>query len=108
MGLGPTGCDVAPLAENREGDVAGVQAGQLDDVAGVEGAAFALLGRGLTGVPHEVVGDQLATSLERFEQGERPVGPDQREVGVDLDHGKAPTGCGDCVAFAGVRLLSDS
>jgi hypothetical protein len=39
------------------------------------------------GVPHEVVGDELSAPFERFEQGERPVGPDQREVGVYLDHG---------------------
>jgi hypothetical protein len=39
------------------------------------------------GVPHEVVGDQLSATFERFEQGERPVRPDQREVGVYLDRG---------------------
>ncbi len=48
---------------------------------------FALLGCGSAGVPHEVVGDELSAPFERFEQGERPVGPDQLEAGVYLDHG---------------------
>ena len=65
-----------------------MKAGQLRTWV-VHHAAFALLGRGLAGVPHEVVGDELPGPLERVEEGERPVGPDQREVGVDLDHGQA-------------------
>ena len=36
-----------------------------------------------------------------------PCGPGQREAGVDLDHGQAPPGRGDRVAFPGVRLLPD-
>jgi hypothetical protein len=64
-----------------------MQVGQLGDLGGVEGAAFALLGRRSAGVPHEVVGDELSAPFERVEQGERPVRPDQREVGVCLDHG---------------------
>ena len=82
-----------------------MEVGQLRDVGGVEGAAFALLGRGSAGVPHEVVGDELPAPLERLEQGERPVWPDQREVGVHLDHGQSPSCRGDRVPFAGVRLL---
>ena len=35
----------------------------------------------------------------------RPVGPDQFEVGVDLDHGQAPSRRGDRVALPHVRLL---
>ena len=58
-------------------------------------------------MPHEVVRDELATPLERVEQGDRPVGPDQCEVGVHLDHGQAPSGRGDRVALPGVRLLPD-
>jgi len=46
-----------------------MQVGQLADLRGVERAAFALLGRGPPGVPHEVVGDQQPASFERFEQG---------------------------------------
>ena len=34
-----------------------------------------------------------------------PSRPDQREIGVYLDHGQAPSGRGDRVAFPGVRLL---
>jgi hypothetical protein len=43
--------------------------------------------------------------LERVEQRERPAGPGQLEAGVDLDHGQAPPGRGDRVAFPRVRLL---
>ena len=75
------------------------------DLGGVERAAFALLGRGPAGVPHEVVGDELPAPLERVEQRDRPVRPGQREAGVDLDHGQPPPGRGDRVAFPGVRLL---
>jgi hypothetical protein len=64
-----------------------MKVGQLRDLGGVEGAAFTLLGRGSAAVPHEVVGDELSAPFESVEQGERPVGPDQREVGVYLDHG---------------------
>jgi hypothetical protein len=38
-------------------------------------------------MPHEVVGDELSAPFERFEQGERPVDPGQRKIGVHLDHG---------------------
>ena len=82
-----------------------MQVGQLRDLGGDPRAAFALLGRGVAGVPHEVVGDELSASLESVEQGERPVGPDQLEVRVHLDHGQAPSGRGDRVAFPRVRLL---
>ena len=82
-----------------------MQVGQLGDLGGAPRAAFALLGRGSAGVPHEVVGDELPASFERVEQGERPVRPDQLEARIDLDHGEAPTGRGDRVAFPGVCLL---
>jgi hypothetical protein len=59
----------------------------LRDLGGDPRAAFALLGRGSAGIPHEVVGDELSAPFERIEQSERPVGPDHREVGVYLDHG---------------------
>ena len=98
---------VGSLAEDRVRDVAGMQVGKLRDLGGAPRAAFALLGRGMAGVPHEVVGDELLPPLERVQQGERPLQPDQREAGVDLDHGQAPPGRGDRVAFPGVRLLPD-
>ena len=56
-------------------------------------------------MPHEVVGDELPASLERIEQRDRPAWPGQLEVGVHFDHGKAPSGRGDRVAFPDVRLL---
>jgi hypothetical protein len=63
-----------------------MKVGQLRDLGGDPRAAFALLGRGVAGPPHEVVGDEQSAPFERFEQGERPVGPDQRESWVQLDH----------------------
>jgi hypothetical protein len=84
-----------------------MQVGQLRDLGGDPRAAFALLGRGPAGVPHEVVGDELPAALERVEQGERPAVPGQREAGGYLDHGQAPPGRGDRVAFPSVRLLPD-
>ena len=96
---------VGTLTEDRVGDVAGMQVGQLRDLGGDPRAAFALLGRGPAGVPHEVVGDEKPSPFERVEQGERPIGPDQWRSGVYLDHGEAPSGRGDGVAFPGVRLL---
>jgi hypothetical protein len=63
-----------------------MKVGQLCDLCGHPRTAFALLGRGFPGVPHEVVGDELSAPFERFEQRDRPVRPDQRQVGVDLDH----------------------
>ena len=47
----------------------------------------------------------LTAALECFKQGEPPVGPDQLEVGIHLDHGEAAAGRGDGVAFMRVRLL---
>jgi hypothetical protein len=82
-----------------------VQVGQLGNLAEEQRAAFALLGSRALRPPHGVVGDELPSSFERIEQGERPVGPDQREVWIDLNHRQAPTGRGDRVAFAGVCLL---
>ena len=50
----------------------------------------------------------MSAPVERVEQGERPVRAGQREAGVYLDHGQAPPGRGDRVAFPGVRLLPDA
>ena len=71
----PGAFGVGALAQDGEGDVAGVQVGQFGDLGGDPGAAFALLGGGMAVPPHEVVGDQLAASFERVEQGDRPGGP---------------------------------
>jgi hypothetical protein len=98
---------VGTLTEDRVGDVAGMQVGQLTDLRCHPSAPLALLGGGSARVPHEVVGDELSVPFERVEQGERPVGPDQWRAGVCLDHGEAPSGRGDGVAFPGVRLLSN-
>ena len=97
---------VRALAEDRVGDVAGMEVGQLRDLGGDPRAAFALLGRGPAVVPHVVVGDELSAPFERVEQG-RPVRPARRAGGgVDLDHGQAPPGGGDRVAFPGVCAFS--
>jgi hypothetical protein len=58
---------VRTLKEDREGDIARMQVRQLRDLGGDPGAALALLGCGAAVVPHEVVGNQLATALERVE-----------------------------------------
>jgi hypothetical protein len=84
-----------------------MQVGQLADLPVVQRAALALVGGGLAGEPHVKVGDQLSAPFERFKQGERPVGPDQREVGVYLDHRETAACRGNRVALVTVRLLSD-
>jgi hypothetical protein len=61
--------------------------GKLGDLGGDPRAAFALLGRGLAGVPHEVVGDELSAPFEGVEQRQRSLRPDQRQMGVHLDYG---------------------
>jgi len=53
-----------------------------------------------------VVGDQLAAALEGVSQRDRPVGADDRDRAVDLDHRQPPPGGGDRVALAGVSLLA--
>jgi hypothetical protein len=82
-----------------------MQVRQLPDLGGDPRAALALVGRGVPGPPHEVVGDELPAPLERVEQGDRPVRPGQLQAGIDFDHRQAPAGRGDRVALAGVRLL---
>src|ERR1700761_1266482 len=81
--------------------------GQLADLGGVVRAAFALVRGVVPVVPHEVVGDELATPLERFGQGRLAVRAGQRRLGGHLDHGQAAAGRGDGVALVGVRLLPD-
>jgi hypothetical protein len=58
------------------------------------------------GVPHEVVGDQLAASLEGIEQRDGATLADERRRGIHLDHGQAPARSGDRVAFPRVRLFA--
>ncbi len=98
---------VGALSEDRIGDVTRVKVGQFADLGADPRAAFALFDRGSADIPHEVIGDELLAPFERLEQVERSVGPDQREVGVYLDHGQAPSSCGNRVAFAGVQFLSN-
>ena len=74
-------------------------------MGGDPGATLALFGRPVASVPHEVVGVQLATALESIEQGHRSIWPDQRQVGVDLDHWQAPPGRSDRIALPSVRLV---
>lgn len=49
---------IGPLAQHCEGDATRLEIGQLADLTGDPRATFALLGRLVTGVPHEVVGEQ--------------------------------------------------
>ena len=56
-------------------------------------------------MPHEVVRDELSPPFECPEQGNRSVGPDQSDAGVDLGHGEAAAGRGDGITFSGVGLL---
>jgi hypothetical protein len=77
---------VRPLAEHGEGAVARVQIGELADPRGDPRTAFALLGCGVASVPHEVVDDQLSTTLERVEKCQPPVRANQRVGGVHLYH----------------------
>src|SRR3954453_4394226 len=98
---------IGALAEDRICDVAGMQIGQLGDLGGDPGAAFALLGRGMTGVPHEVIGDQLAAPLECVEQRDGTVGINERRCRVYFDHRQPTAARGDRVSFARVRLFAN-
>ena len=99
---------VRALAEDRVADVPRVQIAQLVDVARVEGAALALLRRGLAGMPHVEVGDQLGPALEDVDQRHRPVGTDQLRGRIELDHGQPAPLRGQCITGAGVGLLLDA
>ena len=46
-----------------------MQVGQFRDLGRTPRAALALFGCGMAGVPHEVIGDELPTALERIEAG---------------------------------------
>ena len=104
---------VRTLAEDREGDVTRVQVGQLPDLGGDPRAPFALLGGGVAGMPHEVVGDELATALEGVEQGERPWGPTSSRVASTSTMGRrrraaAMASPSWVCAFSRARRLSSS
>jgi hypothetical protein len=51
----------------------GVQVGQLADLAVEERAAPALIGSWLAGVPHVVVHDELAATLEHLQERDWPL-----------------------------------
>ena len=83
-----------------------MQIAELLHLRGDPGAAFALIGGGLAGVPHEVIGQQLTSVLEGVQQRDRSVWSGQLEAGVDLDHRQGPAGRGDCVALPDVLLFT--
>src|SRR5215472_13138538 len=58
---------VRALAKYGEGDVAGMNIGQLSDLRCNPGAPLALLRRKMSGVPHKVVGDEHPASLKRVQ-----------------------------------------
>ena len=104
--------DVATLAEDGVGDVPGVQGGQLADLAGVVRAAFALVGGGVAGPPHERVGDELPGVPRKRERVTGPWGR-QRDGGIQLGHGQAPTAAAIASpsrvwAFSRARSVSSS
>ena len=53
------------------------------------------------------VDHELVATLEQVEERDRPVGADDLDRAVELDHRQPPPGRGDGVALAGVRLLAD-
>jgi hypothetical protein len=61
----------------------------------------------MAGVPHEVVGDELPTPLERFEKCRRALRANQRCSAVHLDHMEPPASCRNGVTFMRVSLLSN-
>jgi hypothetical protein len=63
--------------------------------------------RGLAGVPHAEVGDELVAAFEGLEQRDLAPFADQVGRGVDLDHGQPSAGGRDRIAFPGMSLLAD-
>ena len=98
---------VRALAKRGVGDVARVNIGQFADLRCNPGAPFALLRRWTANVPHEVVGDELPTALERVEKRHRAPRANQRDTRVYLDHWEPSAGRRNGVSFVGVRLLSN-
>src|SRR6202040_733741 len=84
-----------------------MKVGQLGDLSGAPRTALALLGGGVSGMPHEVVGDQLGTALERVEQRDRALRADQGGGGIDLHHRQPTAGRGDRIPFARGGLLAN-
>jgi hypothetical protein len=82
-----------------------MQVRKLAYLAVVERAALALAGGGLTVAPHVEIGDELLPALENLQQRHRPVGPDQRNSGIHLDHRQPPPRRRDRVTLVGMRLL---
>src|ERR1035441_241632 len=80
---------------------------QLADLPVVEGAALALVLRGLALKPHVVIGDQLTASLYGLQQRHGTVRANQRRRRVNPDHREAAAGRSDRVACACMRLLLD-
>ena len=77
---------VGTRQKHRVGDVTSMKVGQLGNLGVAPRAALALLGRGSTWVPHEIIGDQLPAALEGVEQSDRSVRTRSARGGVHLDH----------------------
>jgi len=80
---------------------------KLADLRCNPGASLALLRRSVTGVPHEVVGDELSTTLERVQERDRATFANERCGTVHLDHGEPSAGGCDGVTFSCVSLLTN-
>ena len=67
-----------------------MEIGQLGDLGSDPRASLSLLRCRVTGVPHEIVGDELSTPFERGEKRHLPVRANQFDGGVHLYHRQPP------------------
>jgi len=58
-------------------------------------------------IEHEVIQDELPTTLEQIRQGGVSVGPIKYVLFVDLNHRQATPLCGKCITGAHVRPFFD-
>src|SRR5215467_889947 len=96
---------VGTLTKHGKCGVTRMEIGQLADLRGNPGAPLALLRRGMAGVPHEIVRDELPTTFERVEKRQRTVRANQRDARVHLHHREPAAGGGNEVTLMCVRLL---
>src|SRR3954471_17278400 len=82
---------VRALTERGVCGVAGMDIGQLADLAVEERAALALLRGGLAGPPGVEVRDELLAAFEDVENRDRSVRTDDLDGGVDPPHRQPPT-----------------
>src|SRR5215469_10878514 len=81
--------------------------GQLANLGRNPGAPLALLRRRVSGVPHEIVGDEHPTSLKCVQQCHFPTLANKRCGTIHLDHGQPSASSSNRVAFSRVSFLSN-